>query len=144
MRKRVKIYKPSDYVFFGPRLEHTEWNELFSEHGVSVVMNLQREDVDNFQVSPLFYTWMPSKDAALPAETMLIGALFLTSCVEQDLTVYVHCRAGVNRAPQMAVAYLMDQGLSIDNAISAVKRVRPKFNPNERVLMAFDVLKSLL
>lgn len=40
--------------------------------------------------------------------------------------VYLHCNAGLNRAPSVAVAYLhRHRGLSLDQACAAVKAQRP-------------------
>ena len=39
--------------------------------------------------------------------------------------MYIHCAGGIGRAPTMAAAYLIAEGLSVDEAITYIKRVRP-------------------
>jgi protein-tyrosine phosphatase len=51
--------------------------------------------------------------------------------------VYLHCNAGLNRAPTVAVAYLhRHHGLSLDDACAAVKAARPCV-PYLRALRAY-------
>jgi protein-tyrosine phosphatase len=42
--------------------------------------------------------------------------------------VYIHCGAGIGRAPTMAAAYLMHQGTTLDDALKKIKKVRPFIN----------------
>ena len=42
--------------------------------------------------------------------------------------VYIHCSAGVGRAPTMAAAYFLSRGHTLDEAIGMIKQVRPFIN----------------
>lgn len=44
---------------------------------------------------------------------------------------YVHCRQGEGRGPTMAAAYLISEGLTAEEAISAIKKSRPSARPNK-------------
>lgn len=57
-----------------------------------------------------------------------------------ERTVFLHCNAGLNRAPTAAIAYLhVHRGLALPDAIAALKAVRPCV-PYARLLDArYDV-----
>jgi protein-tyrosine phosphatase len=46
---------------------------------------------------------------------------------ERGLSTYVHCTAGVNRAPTVVIAYLMSLGASLDAAWAEVRAARRVF-----------------
>jgi protein-tyrosine phosphatase len=55
--------------------------------------------------------------------------------IEQGHTVYIHCTAGMGRAPAVAVAYLCwVRGYSLEDAVAHVKKHRPVAVPNVNVL----------
>ena len=39
--------------------------------------------------------------------------------------VYVHCQSGVGRAPTMAAAFLLAQGLGLEESLTLLQRARP-------------------
>ncbi|MBZ0307209.1 MAG: dual specificity protein phosphatase family protein, partial [Anaerolineae bacterium] len=45
--------------------------------------------------------------------------------------VYIHCAAGVGRAPLVAAAYLVSQGMSVDQARTFLRERRPFINQSE-------------
>jgi protein-tyrosine phosphatase len=49
--------------------------------------------------------------------------------IERGGGVYVHCGAGVGRAPSMAAAYLVSTGLTADEAWATIREVRPFIRP---------------
>jgi protein-tyrosine phosphatase len=42
--------------------------------------------------------------------------------------VYIHCAGGVGRAPTLAAAYLITQGMPLDEALAQIRKVRPFIN----------------
>jgi len=130
----LKVFRLTDKVWFGRRPERDEWDNLFNQ-GVSAVVNLQIEDVDNFQMlNPVAFLWLPSIDGILPLETLAIGAAFISLMEKSNYCVFVHCRVAANRTPQMLSAYLIKSGCTVEAAIQTVRAVRPEFNPKEDVL----------
>ena len=56
---------------------------------------------------------------------------YIAEALKQGGAVYVHCYAGVSRAPTMVMAYLMGHaGLSLRQALSECARARPQVRPN--------------
>lgn len=43
---------------------------------------------------------------------------------------YVHCRQGEGRGPTMAAAYLISEGLTTEEALTAIQKSRPSAHPN--------------
>jgi protein-tyrosine phosphatase len=39
--------------------------------------------------------------------------------------VYIHCAGGVGRAPTLAAAYFITQGMTLDEALALIRRTRP-------------------
>jgi dual specificity MAP kinase phosphatase len=49
--------------------------------------------------------------------------------VERGGGLYVHCGSGIGRAPTMAAAYLVDTGLTPNQAWACIRAVRPFIRP---------------
>jgi len=66
----------------------------------------------------------------------LVGALgVLHALVEEEGVVYLHCTAGVNRSPTLALAYLMlREGWSAAEALERGREARPQIDPYPAVL----------
>jgi len=75
------------------------------------------------------YCHLPTVDDTPPTmEDMDKGIAFITDAVDSGGKVYIHCSAGVGRAPTMAAAYLLSKGHTLDEAVSMIRRVRPFIN----------------
>jgi len=56
---------------------------------------------------------------------------FISGALREGGRVYVHCYAGVSRAPTLVAAYLIKEaGMPLSAALSACSRVRPQVRPN--------------
>lgn len=59
----------------------------------------------------------------------------LRTLLDQGHTVYLHCTAGVNRSPTIAIAYLVRaEGRSVDEALDLVKNARYNVEPYRQAL----------
>ena len=96
-------------------------------HGITACVNLREEHDDGVHgVSPDDCLWLPTPDDQAPTQSQLrSGVEFIRRAVEQGGQVYVHCAMGVGRAPTMAAAYLISTGMSPEQAITTIQRVRP-------------------
>ena len=55
--------------------------------------------------------------------------------LSQGSTVVVHCQAGISRSPAVIMAYLIRfKGMTVEEALEVVKRVRPRANPRQKLL----------
>jgi len=72
--------------------------------------------------------WNPTDDdfEAKPAELFRRGVAFAQKALDQDeAKLFIHCAAGVHRAPMMALAVLCSMGWSLDDARELIEDRRP-------------------
>ncbi|MBA3874411.1 MAG: dual specificity protein phosphatase family protein, partial [Anaerolineae bacterium] len=73
--------------------------------------------------------------------------VFIKEEVERGGNVYIHCAAGIGRAPTMAAAYLVSTGLTPAQSWAMIKRVRPFVRPTpgqeEQIMMLAEGLKAI-
>ena len=62
-------------------------------------------------------------------EDLQQGVAFIQHEIESGGKVYIHCGAGVGRAPTMAAAYLISQGDTPAQAIDRIRIVRSFIRP---------------
>jgi protein-tyrosine phosphatase len=98
--------------------------------GVTHVLNMQIEFDDRplaaaYGVEVL---WNPTDDDFQPKAPELLerGVEFALEALEQpESKVYIHCAAGVHRAPMMALAVLCANGRELDEAMALIEGRRP-------------------
>jgi protein-tyrosine phosphatase len=101
--------------------------DAMREQGITAVVNM-REETDDAEKGLLLdhYLWLPTTDDAPPSlEDLVRGVDFIESHAEQGEGVYIHCAAGVGRAPTMAAAYLVRQGATPEQAWKRIQQGRP-------------------
>lgn len=119
-------------LFVGAQFRRRGWRMLRS-WGITAVVNLRKEyDDRSLGVEFPVYLHLPTDDDAPPTlEDLSIGAAFILEQIEKGGKVYVHCGAGVGRAPTMAAASLVAQGVSPEQAWETIQRVRVFIRPTE-------------
>lgn len=115
---------PSVYV--GPQYRQNGLKYL-QKQGIHAVVNLRIEKDDaSLGLAPQYYCYLPTVDDQAPSiEQLLTGINFIQKVIEDGGKVYIHCGAGVGRAPTMAAAYLISTGFSLFDALEMIKKVRP-------------------
>jgi protein-tyrosine phosphatase len=110
------------------------WNarnmEELVQAGVTHVVNMQIEFDDRPLAQPhgVKVLWNPTDDDFLPkpAELLERGVGFALSALEEpQARVYVHCAAGVHRAPMMTLAVLCALEWEIEAAMVLIETRRP-------------------
>ncbi|MBI3301495.1 MAG: dual specificity protein phosphatase family protein [Deltaproteobacteria bacterium] len=137
-RPEVSEILPTLFVGEYPRVEDVVW--LKQEFGISAVFSLQ--DAEDLAVKSLslpalvteYRQWQIEFRRAPVADfdcQSLAGALSaaleeLHVLAQDGHTVFLHCNAGCNRAPTLAIAYLhVHHGMGLDEARDFVKARRP-------------------
>jgi protein-tyrosine phosphatase len=72
--------------------------------------------------------WNPTDDdfESKPAALFQRGVNFAQAALEgTDAKLFIHCAAGVHRAPMMALAVLGSMGWSLEDAIELIEKRRP-------------------
>jgi protein-tyrosine phosphatase len=99
--------------------------------GITAVVNMREESDDTARGLDLdHYLWLATPDDAAPTpEELERGAVFIGQQITAGRGVYIHCAAGVGRAPLMAAAYLVSTGMSAPQAWDTIRRTRPFIRP---------------
>jgi protein-tyrosine phosphatase len=110
------------------------WNarnmEELARAGVTHVLNMQIEFDDRPLAEPLGIRvlWNPTDDDFLPKPPELLkrGVDFALEALERsDARLYVHCAAGVHRAPMMTLAVLCAMEWEMEAAMVLIETRRP-------------------
>lgn len=71
------------------------------------------------------YCHLPTVDDAAPSlEHLEQGVAFIQNAVAEGGKIYIHCAGGMGRAPTLAAAYFISQGLKLEDAVERVRKVR--------------------
>ena len=90
-----------------------------------VNMRIERDDA-LFGLALSKYLHLPTIDDDAPSTQHLNeGVEFIHQIIQSGGKVYIHCGAGVGRAPTMAAAYLIAQGHTLEEALALIRKVRP-------------------
>jgi protein-tyrosine phosphatase len=98
-------------------------------HGITHIIDMQIEFDDTKLAEPygVKVLWNPTDDdfQPKPAELFQSGVDFAMRALEDpEAKVFIHCAAGVHRAPMMALAVLRAQGWSLDDAVQEIEEKR--------------------
>lgn len=143
-RLNWSVIRPDLVIGSGPR-DPNDLDVLQAATGVSALLSLQHDDcleqqaidypghVRHGHALGLVMARVPLRDfdvedqrRGLPDAVRVLDGL-----LRQDHRVYVHCTAGINRAPLVVATYLMlVEGLSLDAALALLQRARPGVLPS--------------
>ena len=98
--------------------------------GVTHIVDMQIEFDDTGLAEPygVKVLWNPADDDFRPKPSALFqrGVDFALEALEgPDAKVYIHCAAGVHRAPMMTLAVLRAMGWPLEDAIESIEVQRP-------------------
>ncbi len=110
------------------------WNarnmEDLAQAGVTHVVNMQVEFDDRPLAEPygIRVLWNPTDDDFLPKPPELLkrGVDFALEAVDdREARLYIHCAAGVHRAPMMTLAVLCAMEWNMEAAMALIETRRP-------------------
>lgn len=78
-----------------------------------------------------------------PNEAQMRQALLHASQCKLGQRLLVHCHAGKSRSPALAIAILIQAGMSPAAAFEEIKRVRPQLIPNRLMIRQLDQILGL-
>jgi len=122
---RVSQVRPQLYL--GGQHSPKGWPAM-QARGIKAVVNLREAYKDDAArgIAPAAYLHLPTADNTPPSlDDLARGVQFIAQQLQQGQAVYVHCGVGVGRAPSQVAAYLISTGLSADEALAEIRRVRP-------------------
>ena len=126
----LSLSRITPHVHVGGQYRRHGWTRL-AARGVTAVVNLRTEfDDQEAGIAPPRYLYLPTVDDDAPTLQQLErGALFIAQEAERGGSVFVHCGAGVGRAPTVAAAYLVHTGMEPEEAWACIREVRPFIRP---------------
>jgi protein-tyrosine phosphatase len=131
-RRRVgmDITWVTDRIAVGGGIWTAENMAVVARAGITHIIDMQIEFDDTRLASPqgIAVCWNPVDDdfEPKPAEVFERGVEFALAALEKDeAKLFVHCAAGVHRAPMMALALLGVLGWPVEEAMDLIERKRP-------------------
>ncbi|HZD33247.1 MAG TPA: dual specificity protein phosphatase [Candidatus Angelobacter sp.] len=119
----------TDRVAVGGGIWHERNMIEVVREGITHIIDMQIEFDDTRLAEPygVKVLWNPTDDDFRPKSAALLrrGVDFALEALEEpDAKVFIHCAAGVHRAPMMALAVLRAQGWSLEDAVSTIEEKR--------------------
>jgi hypothetical protein len=120
---------------------------ILQARGVTASINMRSEFDDVVAgIAPLRHLRLEVEDNTPPTlDQLKRGVDFISEEVERGGKVFIHCAAGIGRAPTMAAAYLVSTGLTPAQAWAKIKGVRPFVRPTpgqeEQIRILVESLK---
>ena len=105
-------------LFFGRRLTETEAKEIQAE----AVLDLTAEYDEVPEFLRRDYLNVPILDLTSPSVEQLRQAV---EHIRSHATCYVHCSLGRGRTGAVAAAYLITEGMCLEDALAEIKRFQP-------------------
>lgn len=117
-------------IYVGPQYR-TRGKVKLEAHGIDAGVNLRLEYDDAASGLALtHYCYLPTvDDTPISLSDLEQGVAFITEQVQAGRKVYIHCAGGIGRAPTMAAAYFISQGMHPDEALALIRRRRPFIKP---------------
>ena len=120
----------TERVALGGGIWNTKNMEGLAQAGVTHVLNMQIEFDDRPLAEPygVRVLWNPTDDDFLlkPPELLKRGVDFALAALEEpEARLYVHCAAGVHRAPMMTLAVLCALKWEMEAAMVLIETRRP-------------------
>jgi predicted protein tyrosine phosphatase len=122
----MKYSEITPHLYIGAQYNQRGKRKLEQE-GIKHDVNLRIEFDDAAHDLALeHYCYLPTIDDDAPTmQHLKQGAAFIEQAINNGEKVYIHCAGGIGRAPTMAAAYFISQGMSLDEAIALIKKSRP-------------------
>ena len=151
---RYSRVTPALYV--GPQ-HRASGKRALAQAGIAYILNMRSEFDDDAQGltpdtppgsspsdAPAAYCHLPTPDDEAPSMAHLAeGIAFIESALDSGGKVYIHCSAGVGRAPTMAAAYLIRRGYGADDALDLIRSARPFISITPPQMQRLRELESL-
>lgn len=135
----LRFSRITDQLHVGGQYLRRGWS-ILEQRGITAVVNMRKE-FDDLQagIAPSHYLHLPTVDNTAPTiEHLARGVAFIKRELERGGRVYIHCEAGVGRAPTMAAAYLISEGWSPAAAWALLRARRPFVRPTSPQVKQLD------
>ena len=142
----LQYSRVTDALFVGPQFRENGKGTL-ARAGITHIVNMRSEFDDakhgltKGRCGTYHYCHLPTiDDEPISSPHIARGIQFIDSAIDSDGKVYIHCSAGVGRAPSMAAAYLISKGYCANDALESHKKGSPIY---QNQLQSDQELRSL-
>lgn len=120
----------TDRIAVGGGIWTSENMERVAQAGITHVIDMQIEfdDTPLGEAIGIEVLWNPTDDdfELKPQELFRRGVQFAQKALEgEEGKIFIHCAAGVHRAPMMTLAILGSMGWSLNDGMELIERRRP-------------------
>ncbi len=140
----LEYSRVTDSLYVGPQYRKNGRRALLKA-GITHTVNMRSEFDDAMHGLTLGdagsdrYCHLPTvDDEPISGVHIAKGIEFIDSAIRDGGRVYIHCSAGVGRAPSMAAAYLISRGCSAEDALDRIRKVRPFIRPTPIQIQALE------
>ena len=144
----LKYSRVTDSMYVGPQ-HRINGKHALEQAGITHIVNMRSEFDDKSYGLTLAdgrsdnYCYLPTiDDDPISAEHIERGIAFIGSAIQSSGKVYIHCSAGVGRAPSMAAAFLISKGYSTEEALGLIRQARPFIKPTAVQISALKLFES--
>ena len=82
----------------------------------------------------IIFKHIPIVDHSLPSIDQFNECVdFIFNCLDDNLTLLVHCRAGVGRTGSVFAAYFIKKGFTTEESIKHIRKLRPGSIENRQI-----------
>lgn len=122
----LQFSEVTPHLYVGPQFR-APGKRMLVQRGINACVNMRIERDDAaFGLDLPRYLHLPTVDDTAPSiEHLDRGVVFIKEIIDAGGKVYIHCGAGVGRAPTMAAAYLIAEGHTLEEALQMIRKVRP-------------------
>ena len=138
----LEYSRVTESLYVGPQYRASGKRALLRE-GITHVVNLRSEFDDKAHGLTLagddstHYCYLPTvDDHPISDDHIVRGIAFIDNAIKDGGRVYIHCSAGVGRAPSLAAAYLISRGYNTLDALALIAKARPFIRPTPRQIHA--------
>jgi dual specificity MAP kinase phosphatase len=119
---------------------------LMQRLGITGIVNMRTKSLADTTFSQHFALCnLPTPDFHAPSmKALRSGVSFIKDQVDQGGKVYIHCRLGEGRGPTMVIAYLLTLGMTYEDALRSVKKVRPFVNLSKAQVEKLHAFEALI
>lgn len=142
-RKAFDYDQITNEVFIGTNMccQYGFSKELLSK-GVRADISLEKDRTDAPDGVD-YFLWLPTENGKPPnSKDLEIGVKFLDFLLSNKIKTFIHCKNGHGRAPTLFAAYLISQGMDVQDAINVIASKRPAIHLNELQIQALGEFKA--
>jgi len=135
----------NEEVFIGTNMCcQVGFNKELLKKNVKADISLEEFRVDA-PIGVDYYLWLPTKNHESPTlDKLMLGVQTLDFLISRKIKVYIHCKNGHGRAPTLYLAYLIKEGVEVDEAIKYLKHKRSVIHFTQNQMNALRGFKNSL